>query len=161
VRESLLSVMQGVDPDSIAAAIAGLRAWARPEPDTGVPRPMSLSTLRDLASSGVSIGAHTRTHRGLAYASAHEQRTDIWRSREDLERWLGRAPSGFAYPFGVPGADVDATTMGLVREAGFDFAVLNRPGLARARSDAFALPRAAVPALDGDAFARWLRGLAE
>jgi peptidoglycan/xylan/chitin deacetylase (PgdA/CDA1 family) len=158
VRQSLLAAMQGLSPDSITAAIAGLRAWARSEADTGAPRPMSVSELRDLARSGVSIGAHTRTHRGLAYASAHEQRADIWRSREDLERWLGRAPKGFAYPFGVPGADVDATTVRLVREAGFDFAVLNAPGLARPRSDAFALPRAAVPPVDGDAFARWLRG---
>ena len=72
---------------------------------------MTVDDLRALAAAGVAIGAHTRTHRGLAYAAPGEQRAEVRRSREDLEAWLGRAPTAFAYPFGVPGADVDAATM--------------------------------------------------
>jgi peptidoglycan/xylan/chitin deacetylase (PgdA/CDA1 family) len=108
----------------------------------------------------VAIGAHTRTHRGLAYASPEDQRAEIATSRDDLERWLGRPPTSFAYPFGVPGADLDAVTMRIVRETGFSCAVVNAPGAVGPKSDRFALPRAAVPDLDGDAFARWLDALA-
>jgi peptidoglycan/xylan/chitin deacetylase (PgdA/CDA1 family) len=156
-RDALLAALQGLHPDAIAVAVDGLLEWARPTGEPGLPPPMTVSELCELARTGVAIGAHTRTHRGLAYASPDEQRMDIGRSRDDLERWLGRPPTAFAYPFGVPGADVDASAMRIVRELGFACAVVNAPGFIGARSDAFALPRVAVAGLRGEAFARWLR----
>ena len=78
------------------------------------------------------------------------------RSRDDLEAWPGHAPTSFAYPFGVPGADVDTATIDIVREAGFRYAVVNVPGSVTARSEEIAIPRAAVTDVGADAFARWL-----
>jgi peptidoglycan/xylan/chitin deacetylase (PgdA/CDA1 family) len=155
-RDALLVALHGLDAYTIAAAVDGTREWAGPDAPPGPPLPMTVSELCELARSGVAIGAHSRTHRSLAFVTADEQRADIGRSREDLERWLGRPPTAFAYPFGVPGADVDASAMRIVRELGFACAVVNAPGLIGSRSDAFALSRAAVPGLSGEAFARWL-----
>ena len=36
------------------------------------------------------------------------QREELERSKADLEAWLGRRVTACAYPFGVPGADVNA-----------------------------------------------------
>ena len=157
-RAAVLAALQALDADAIAGALAAVREWA-PAPGDG-PRAMAVDDLRELAASpGVAIGAHTRTHRGLAYAPPGDQRAEVRRSREDLEAWLGRAPTAFAYPFGVPGADVDAVTLAIVREAGFACAFVNVPGPVTARSDAYALPRAAVADVGADAFARWLARL--
>jgi peptidoglycan/xylan/chitin deacetylase (PgdA/CDA1 family) len=154
---AILAALQGLGAGEIAGAVAELRTWAGTE--GGVPgsdRPMTVAELRDLAGRGVAIGAHTRTHRGLAYAPEADQREEVRTSRDDLERWLGRAPSAFSYPFGTPGADVDDTSIRVVREAGFACAVVNAPGAVTRRSDPLALPRVAVPDLDGPAFAAWL-----
>jgi peptidoglycan/xylan/chitin deacetylase (PgdA/CDA1 family) len=117
---------------------------------------MSVDQVQTVARAGVTIGAHTRTHRGLAYASESEQHDEVVRSRDDLARWLGAPPAMFAYPFGVPDADVDATTHAVVRGAGFRAAVLNAPGIVSADTDPFAVPRHAVPDVDADAFRAWL-----
>jgi peptidoglycan/xylan/chitin deacetylase (PgdA/CDA1 family) len=119
---------------------------------------MTIAQLRELARSGVAIGAHTRTHRGLAYAPEVEQRAEIRRSRDDLASWLGTRPLAFAYPFGVPGADVDATTRRIVREEQFAVAVVNAPGAVRRDTDALTLPRWAPPDVGPDTFATALRG---
>ena len=160
-RGALLAALQGLDPDAIAAAVGNLRRWAGSETEAGAPPmiPMSTEELRGLAASGVAIGAHTRTHRGLAYASVEDQRAEIVGSRDDLERWLGKPPTSFSYPFGVPGADLNATTMRIVRETGFSCAVVNSPAPVEPTSDPFCLPRVAVPNLGGEAFAQWLVAL--
>jgi peptidoglycan/xylan/chitin deacetylase (PgdA/CDA1 family) len=79
-------------------------------------------------------------------------------SADDLEQWLGRRPSIFSYPFGVPGVDVDDATRAAARAAGYAAATVNAPGPLLPGGDRFALPRRAVPDLDGPAFARWLAG---
>jgi peptidoglycan/xylan/chitin deacetylase (PgdA/CDA1 family) len=154
---AILAALQGLGPAEIAAAVAELRTWAGAETDLrGGDGPMTVAELRELAARGVAIGAHTRTHRGLAYAPEADQREEVRASRDDLERWLGRAPSAFSYPFGAPGADVDEISIRVVREAGFACAVINAPGPVTRRSDPLALPRVAVPDVDGPAFAEWL-----
>jgi hypothetical protein len=77
-------------------------------------------------------------------------------SADDLETWLGARPTVFSYPFGVPGVDVDEATKVAARAAGYVGATVNAPGLVRAGTDPYALPRLAVPDVDGAAFSRWL-----
>ncbi|MDX6717495.1 MAG: hypothetical protein QOH30_4053, partial [Baekduia sp.] len=77
-------------------------------------------------------------------------------SADDLEAWLGARPTVFSYPFGVPGVDVDEDTKAAACAAGYVGATVNAPGLVRAGTDPYALPRLAVPDVDGAAFARWL-----
>jgi peptidoglycan/xylan/chitin deacetylase (PgdA/CDA1 family) len=153
---AILETLQALDAETIEQTLDSVRAWAKASGGRDEPVAMTVEHLRTLADAGVAVGAHTRTHRGLAYAAPDDQRAEVRRSRQDLEVWLGRAPTAFAYPFGVPGADVDAATIAIVREAAFECAVVNRPGPVTAHSDAFAIPRSAVPALDAAAFAHWL-----
>ena len=153
-REALQRELQACAPEQIAAALEQLGLAGPPDPGD---RPMTVAELRGLHAAGVAVGAHTRSHRGLAYAPDRDQRVEIERSRDDIENWLGEAPRAFSYPFGVPGADVSATTMRLVREAGFAFALVNAPRAVGPRDDAFAIPRFAAPDVGADAFRRWLR----
>jgi peptidoglycan/xylan/chitin deacetylase (PgdA/CDA1 family) len=155
-RAAVLEALQALDADAIADTLKALRVWAKEPRRDGEPAPMTVGAVRELAHAGVAIGAHTRTHRGLAYASPAEQRDEVRRSRADLKAWLGQDPSAFAYPFGIPNADVDSTTIAIVREAGFRCAFVNTAGLVTRHSDTFAIPRAAVPPLGADMFAGWL-----
>jgi peptidoglycan/xylan/chitin deacetylase (PgdA/CDA1 family) len=146
------------------AARRHLAAWLQPRPATEIEavldalaapatdRPLTLEELRDLARH-VTIGAHTRTHRSLRHATREEQRREVQRSRDDLADWLGTSPTAFAYPFGVPGEAFDEVSKAVVREAGFAVAVQNAGG---DPGDRFAVPRRAVPDIDGEAFERWL-----
>jgi peptidoglycan/xylan/chitin deacetylase (PgdA/CDA1 family) len=153
-REALQRELQARDAEQIAAALdqAGVGG-----PPPASERPMTIEELRGLHAAGVTVGAHTRTHRGLAYAPQAAQREEIERSRDDLAAWLGETPGAFSYPFGVPGADVGPTTVRLVQEAGFGCAVVNDPRTVHRGDDRFAIPRFAAPDLAADAFERWLR----
>jgi peptidoglycan/xylan/chitin deacetylase (PgdA/CDA1 family) len=118
---------------------------------------LTVDELRELGAR-LEIGAHTRHHPRLAALRPAEQRAEIEGSRDDIARWLDRPPAGFSYPFGVPGFDFDATTVALVRAAGFDHAVANASAPVTATSDPLALPRLVAPDVGGDAFAAWLEG---
>jgi hypothetical protein len=53
---------------------------------------------------------------------------------------LGHPIRSFAYPFGTP-TSFDATTVEVIREAGYERACVNTGGLVSRRSDRFRLPR--------------------
>jgi peptidoglycan/xylan/chitin deacetylase (PgdA/CDA1 family) len=136
-----------------------LRAWAG-DPAEGRPsevdRPMTQDELRSFASlPGVSVGAHTRSHRSLRKADRETQDAEIAGSRDDLTEWLGAEPTGFSYPFGIPGADFDDGVVERVRAAGFSLAVTTADGVMRG-ADRFRLPRRSVPDIGGDEFEEWL-----
>jgi glycosyltransferase involved in cell wall biosynthesis/peptidoglycan/xylan/chitin deacetylase (PgdA/CDA1 family) len=80
--------------------------------------------LRALASDGVAIAAHTRTHPALTRLPLDRARAEIRASREDLTRELGMALPLFAYPFG----DHDDRVEELVRDEGFALAVTTEYG---------------------------------
>jgi peptidoglycan/xylan/chitin deacetylase (PgdA/CDA1 family) len=156
-RDLILATLQGLDSHAIARALRELRTWAGTTPP--LDRPLDVAEVRQLARSNVAVGAHTRTHRALAHAKPAEQREEIARSRNDLTSWLGSRPTTFSYPFGVPGADLDATSVRIVREEGFANAVINARGSVRVNTDPMALPRWAPPDMSGEAFAAGLRRL--
>ena len=93
--------------------------------------------LRQLASEGVTLGAHTRTHPALTRLPVADARAEIEGSRDDLMRQLGATPRVFAYPFG----DHDDAVVRLVRDAGFDLAVTCSDGHNHASADALRLRR--------------------
>jgi len=148
-------------PQEIGSALAVLRSWAgiseaarAPEPDL----PMTPEDVRAFATTPeLTVGAHTRSHRCLRYASPEAQDAEIAGSRDDLAAWLGEEPAFFSYPFGFPGADFDDAVVARVRAAGFSLGVTTAPGRIRA-ADRFALPRSVVPDVDAEAFEAWLRG---
>jgi peptidoglycan/xylan/chitin deacetylase (PgdA/CDA1 family) len=148
--------LQAQRPEDVARALDELRAQGgevvEPSADE---RAVTLAELRELGAR-VEIGAHTRHHPRLAALGAAEQRAEIEGSRDDVARWLGRAPAGFSYPFGVPEFDFTAETVELVRAAGFDHAVANAAAPVTAASDPLVLPRLIAPDVGGGAFAAWL-----
>jgi peptidoglycan/xylan/chitin deacetylase (PgdA/CDA1 family) len=63
-------------------------------------RRMSPAMLRDLAASGMEIGAHTRTHPNLTTLSEDEIAEEIGGCKADLERVIARSVRFLAYPGG-------------------------------------------------------------
>jgi peptidoglycan/xylan/chitin deacetylase (PgdA/CDA1 family) len=152
----LVAWLQPKAPEVIDEGLAELRAWAAGEPPVPeAERPLNVAELRALsASSLIDVGAHTRTHANLRYLDGERLMQELAGSREDLEHWLDiESPCGLAYPFGIPGADVDADTRYAARSAGFRYAVLNSPGTVTADTDRYGLPRLPVENAGADAFA--------
>ncbi|MBX5441441.1 MAG: polysaccharide deacetylase family protein [Solirubrobacteraceae bacterium] len=139
-RRNLHAWLQVQAVERIEAALAQIRDWAR-APEAEDPRPLTLDELRELAGH-VTIGAHGRDHLSLRWLPPERQLAEMERSRDDLAAWLGRAPTAFSYPFGVPGRDVDATTQAMAARAGFRLAVVNAAGAIAPGADRFALARA-------------------
>lgn len=104
--------------------------------------------VRELESIGLTIGAHTLSHRRLSGLPEEEQRREIGGCVEVLEKELGHSISAFAYPFGSA-MDYTELTKRLVRESGFAFALSNRYGPNRpGTADPWALRRIWVDATD-------------
>jgi peptidoglycan/xylan/chitin deacetylase (PgdA/CDA1 family) len=160
-RGHLQRWLQPMAPAQIRSALRELRSWARLPESVDTPeedRPMTPEEVRAFADTPrLSIGAHGRSHRSLRHADAGTQDAEIAGSRDDIVTWLGSEPTCFSYPFGFPGADFDDAVMARVRAAGFSLGVTTAPGSIRS-ADRLALPRSAVPDLDGNAFHAWLCG---
>ena len=101
--------------------------------------------LRQLAATGMSIGAHSLSHPSLAQASEALAWHEISESRSVLEKVLGQSVWAFAYPFGNA-ATVTSRESRLTEQAGFRCAFMNAGGGFGARINRFALPRVHVTA---------------
>ncbi|HXH98261.1 MAG TPA: polysaccharide deacetylase family protein, partial [Gaiellaceae bacterium] len=99
--------------------------------------------LRRLASRGVIVGAHTRSHpHDLTALSDRELENEVAGSRRDLAAALGEPPALFAYPHGR----LDARVRGRVADAGYELAYSTLPGLNGAGTDPLALRRVSAKA---------------
>src|SRR5262245_3450719 len=104
-------------------------------------RVMTGPEVAELASrQGHSIGAHTVNHLALPFHSMETVRREIEHGKQDLESFLVRPLSLFAYPYGHYSNDVRRA----VSEAGFMTAVTVEPGLVTRGSDRLRLPRLEV-----------------
>jgi peptidoglycan/xylan/chitin deacetylase (PgdA/CDA1 family) len=120
--------------------------------------PITRAELTELdAGEIIDVGAHTVTHAHLSSLPLAAQQKEIRASKAALEEILGHSVKTFAYPFGSR-SDFNAETVAIVRDAGFEMACANFPGIAWRRSDRFQLPRLLVRNWDGETFERWLRG---
>jgi peptidoglycan/xylan/chitin deacetylase (PgdA/CDA1 family) len=149
-----------------AELLSQLRNWSGMEAEgRQTHRGLSVDQLTCLAADGsIDVGAHSVSHAALSTLSLEDQRTEIVKSRSQLEAWTGKSVSAFAYPYGTKGDYTDETAS-LVREAGFSLACANVPGVATVADDRFQLPRLIVRDWDEQRFARtldrWFNGLAE
>lgn len=100
------------------------------------------SELREVASSGIEVGAHTVTHPQLDTMGRQAAFNEILGSKLKLEDNLGGAVRTFAYPHGY----ASARTRALVQEAGFESACRVRHALSAASEDPFGLSRVMVTA---------------
>lgn len=107
-------------------------------------RALTPEELRQLAAADVvTIGAHTVDHVRLRSRPRQEQIDAISDSKLDLEQFLQRSVSHFAYPFGRSD-DFDDCSVHAARSAGFDTACTTLPGTARQSTDPYRLPRRLV-----------------
>jgi peptidoglycan/xylan/chitin deacetylase (PgdA/CDA1 family) len=86
---------------------------------------MSWEALRNLASEGLTLGAHTRTHALMDRIPLDEARAEAVGSLEDLEREIGRVPPIFAYPSGA----VSDKVIGMLARERFVLAFATRRGI--------------------------------
>lgn len=104
---------------------------------------MTWDDVAELASAGVEIGAHTRSHPVLSRLGSDEQRAEIGGSAEAIEHHLGHRPRSFAYPFGRRW-DVDHHSADAARDAGFDTAVSSHSGANEATAERHSLKRVCI-----------------
>ncbi len=101
---------------------------------------MTPAQVRSLAAAGHEIGSHSVTHPTLPDLPAAAAQQEILDSKRYLEDLLGSAVTSFAYPKGRVNEEVRR----LVKEAGYDQAVVTRRAFVTAPIDPLALPRVAV-----------------
>lgn len=109
----------------ITSSLIGIGALGLPE------RYMTWSELRACADAGMEIGSHAVSHRSLGQMPVALAREEAKRSREHLQRELGKRVISFAYPFGTHG-DFTAATDGALAEAGYQVAFNSQHGAIRA-----------------------------
>jgi len=85
---------------------------------------MGWDAIRRLASAGMAIGAHTRTHPLLNQVSVARAREEVLGSLEDVKRELGSVLPIFAYP----GGSLTAEVVNVADEAGVVLAFTTERG---------------------------------
>ena len=100
-------------------------------------RLMDETQVRDWMAAGHEIGAHTKTHPKLSRIPAAQAREEISGSKKSLEDRFGVPIRHFCYPYG----DYTTVVRDMVEEAGFETAVTVDPGVRRADTDRFLVPR--------------------
>jgi peptidoglycan/xylan/chitin deacetylase (PgdA/CDA1 family) len=104
---------------------------------------LTAGELRELAASGMSIGAHTVSHPMLSQLPEAAVRGEIADSRIRIEQALGVPVWALAYPFG-DAASVSAREVRLAEECGFGCGFMNVGGGFGAEFARFAIPRVHV-----------------
>lgn len=127
----------------VTAVKSGTNEWDNKR--GGPPRALLGSkALKQLASLGIELGAHSRTHRSLVSLSEEERRDETEGSADDLAALGLPRPRFFAYPYG----EVDEGARQSVRDAGFVAGFgIGEEWIGR-KSDRFNLPRVIVHASD-------------
>ncbi len=128
--------------------------WLQKEGETARPM-LTWEQVSELPAHGIECGAHSHSHAQLDILPGTSAKLEIEQSKKCLEDRLGRAITGFAYPFGYQTARVRQ----LVQAAGYTSACAVKHGMSTAKDDQFALHRLLVKAdMHSVAFATLLTG---
>jgi len=124
-----------------------------------LPRSLDASEVRALGASPLAeIGAHTHSHPDFGRVSDACRVQEISTNQAWLTEVTGQTPTSFAYPYGTyPSAPAGVGR--LLRDAGFQRACLAEPGVVRASTDPFRIPRLWVRNQNGEQLARTLQAL--
>lgn len=104
---------------------------------------MNWSQVREMASLGFDIGAHTRKHVDLGRIHGRRARKEIVGSRERLQDETGQAVQHFAYPFGGP-TNITPDNRRRVQDAGFVSCSSCHGGINTLHTDPFHIQRVPV-----------------
>jgi peptidoglycan/xylan/chitin deacetylase (PgdA/CDA1 family)/glycosyltransferase involved in cell wall biosynthesis len=121
---------------AVSARLGGTNDWDRARGARSL-HLLDAEGLRELAATGVEVGAHSRTHPDLTRLSDDEMEAEIAGSRDDLAGIGLPPPRLFAYPYGAENERV----RNAVRHAGFVAAFTSTPGRVRPGQDPYQLPR--------------------
>ncbi|MEO8453664.1 MAG: polysaccharide deacetylase family protein [Sphingomicrobium sp.] len=135
--QSLWSILHGMRPASLDAAMAELRSQTPPIEPNAMDRPLSPQQVRSIDSPAISFGSHGLTHPSLPKLGPNEKLREISESRRRCAALAGSTPASFAYPFG----ERDNVSVRLVEEAGYVCACATGDAFVSSRSAIFALPR--------------------
>jgi peptidoglycan/xylan/chitin deacetylase (PgdA/CDA1 family) len=151
VFRTLYGRLQELADEERTRVLDALQEWAGATPAVRPShRMLEADEVATLAAAElVEIGAHTVNHPALPCTATDEQREEIARSKETLERWSGAPVKSFAYPYGRYSDD----SVAAVREAGFEYACACLGRAVRRDSGRFLLPRVDAPNQDGAALA--------
>lgn len=151
--QAITGSMKRLDPLARAEGVRRLRHACRPsgrEVDV-VPECHDLLTwddVRALADAGIEIGSHGRTHTVLSALRRDDAREEIVRSKETIERELGRPCTLFSYPNGTR-RDFGPEHQQILSEAGYRAAVTQIVGVNGHRSPLTELRRVNVARVAG------------
>jgi peptidoglycan/xylan/chitin deacetylase (PgdA/CDA1 family) len=106
---------------------------------------MGRDHLQQWREAGMEIGSHSCSHPWLDKLPDAAAYQEISESRATLRRLFNAPIDHFCYPFG----GFTRETIVLVKRAGYRSAVTTRPGVARATSDPYRLPRILVHGTSG------------
>lgn len=120
----------------------------------GAPGYMTASQLLEMASEGVTIGAHSRTHADLRACDPAQLDREVRGSKEDLEHLIAKPVTSFAYPSGL----VNDRVVAAVTAAGFETAVTTKPGWWRPGTRELRIPRGFAEGLSDAEFQAAARG---
>ncbi|GAA4528751.1 hypothetical protein GCM10023174_18070 [Chelativorans composti] len=110
----VLAMEHGIDPLGITADLT-----------------MDASELANLDKDPLArFGGHTVTHPNLRRVSEERLREEILLSMQAVERYVGRYPRVFAYPYGFPAA-AGEREFRVAAELGVPMAVTTQPGMLR------------------------------
>ncbi|MBF0503863.1 MAG: polysaccharide deacetylase family protein [Candidatus Omnitrophica bacterium] len=116
--------------------------------------PMTLNQLNVMADSKLfEIGAHTVHHPWLSDWPIKHQEEEILVGRQNLEKWLNKEITSFAYPFG----NYSDQTPGILKRLRFQNACTTAEGPVKRNMDSFLLPRFMVFNWNGELFEQKLR----
>ena len=101
---------------------------------------MNWGQIREMASSGVTIGGHTGAHLHMAKAGRKKNLNELTRSKRRFEEMLGKPPRLFAYPYGETSLAIQM----MATSAGFIASFGQHSGAFDGGSNMFDLPRFAM-----------------
>jgi peptidoglycan/xylan/chitin deacetylase (PgdA/CDA1 family) len=138
----LWNTLKGLSYDAQNRVLEEIKTWAGFREEVAPPgMTMNVRDVQMLGGTALfSIGAHTVHHSMLAKQNLLQQTFEVRESKRQIEAWLGKQVTGFAYPYG----NFSAVTQNILKEAGYAYAVSTESKPATIESDAFALPRIQV-----------------
>lgn len=108
--------------------------------DDASERLMTWGQLREMARSGMEVGAHGFTHSSLARIPIGEAEEEIKKCKEAIENNLKKECAHFAFPFGSK-MDYNQRLVGYLKQSGFQSSLLNIQGYNHIEKDAFCFKR--------------------
>jgi peptidoglycan/xylan/chitin deacetylase (PgdA/CDA1 family) len=142
---SALMKTEDRDRTSIIADLTGNLIGGKPYKRNDV-KPLTWNQIKEMADSGINFGAHTKSHLNLSFADLDLACEEITKSKQELEKHLGREITGFAYPYGYDVSGYARFTT-LLQTCGFDYACTSWWGSNDNNTDPFLLYRGALSPL--------------